>query len=165
MKQFLIILLIPFYAGALDKVNLRVDGHLLKVEVAATVEEKRVGLMNRKNLPENEGMMFIFSPPEPAAFWMKNTLIPLSLAFVDENLRIVKLNDLNPPVSVVQRDPARAESDGPVLMVIEVNQGWFKKKKISLNAKVELAEKTKNPLLSKIFNNQAGQKSSDSPAH
>ena len=167
MQRLLIafILLAPLRAASLEKVDLKINGHILHVEVATTAEEKSKGLMNRKEMAPNDGMIFIFTPPERVSFWMKNTLIPLSLAFVDEKLTIVEMHDLNPPVSIMQRDIPRADSQGPILIVIEMNQGWFKKNKIPLHARVELVSQTKNALIAKIFAAHAGQKSSSAPTH
>lgn len=159
----ILILLFPLPLFAMEKVELKIGSHILHTEVAISREEKAKGLMNRPSLGADEGMLFVFYPAEPASFWMKNTLIPLSLAFVDEKLEIAEIHDLNPPTSIMQLDIPRAESQGPVLFVIEVNQGWFKKKKIGLNTKVELVGKTKNELLTKIFALHAGQRSSKTP--
>lgn len=159
----IIILLLPFRTQAMEKADLKIGAHILHVEVADSREEKNQGLMNRPSLGTDDGMIFVFYPAEPTSFWMKNTLIPLSLAFVDEKLEIVEIKDLNPPTSIMQIDIPRADSPGPVLFVIEANQGWFKRKKIGVNTKVALAGKTKNELLTKIFAPHARQKSSTSP--
>lgn len=160
-----VFLLFSFQIHALEKVALNIGGHILHAEVADSREEKNHGLMNRSSLGANDGMIFVFYPAEPTSFWMKNTLIPLSLAFVNEKLEIVSIEDLNPPTSVLQLDVPRADSPGPVLFVIETNQGWFKKKKIALNTKVELVDKKKHEFLTKVFALHARQKSSQAPVH
>jgi uncharacterized membrane protein (UPF0127 family) len=94
------------------------------VEVAQTEQQRNLGLMHRKTLGQNAGMWFVFDRSHPYCFWMKNTLIPLSIAFVNENNVIVDLFDMKPlsetPVCATQA----------VLYALEVNQGWFDQHRI-----------------------------------
>jgi len=108
----------------------------LKVEVADTSEARTQGLMFRKSLGDDEGMLFVFSAEEPLAFWMKNTLIPLSIAFIDRNWRIVDIQDM-----AVAKDPEHGPfpvypSKVPARYALEVNQGFFARKKIGVGARV-----------------------------
>jgi len=89
------------------------------VEVARTPEETSNGLMGRKHLGKDEGMLFIFEAEDYHGFWMKNTLIPLSIAFIDKDGRIVKITDMK-PLSLQTHSPPR-----PVLYALEMNKGWF----------------------------------------
>jgi len=93
----------------------------IKVEVAQTPQEHATGLMWRTSMPANEGMLFIFPRAGQQCFWMKNTLLPLSIAFIDDSGRIVNLDEMQ----------ARTEtphcSTQPVRFVLEMNKGWFKK--------------------------------------
>ena len=75
---------------------LRIAGHGLRAELANTEETRLRGLMFRKSLPENHGMIFIYTEAGPQAMWMKNTLIPLSVAFVDSEGRILNIADMEP---------------------------------------------------------------------
>jgi uncharacterized membrane protein (UPF0127 family) len=91
----------------------------LEVEVAATAEKRSAGLMFRKNLEKNSGMLFVFEKPAKPSFWMLNTEIPLSLAFLDEKGRILQFEDMQP------KDLIPVSSKQQILYVLEVNKGWF----------------------------------------
>lgn len=100
------------------------DPVLLEVEVADSPETHQVGLMHRTSLPENDGMVFIFFEETSGGFWMKNTLIPLSIAFFDENGRILKILDMDP----CTEDPCRIYEPGVAYIgALEVNQGAFER--------------------------------------
>lgn len=109
-----------------DILELRVKDHSLRVEVASDDLSRRVGLMDRKGLPENEGMLFVFRQPAAQAFWMKHTYIPLSVAFLDDNGKILQIEDMQP------KDETNTVSKNPVRFAIEVNQGWFQKNGIGV---------------------------------
>ena len=97
----------------------------LKVELALTPQEQEQGLMYRKSLAPGEGMLFVFADERPRQFWMKNTLIPLSIAFIDEKKTIFQISELNPVKTLIQKTYDRAESVKPAKFVLEVPQGWF----------------------------------------
>ncbi|HNN00053.1 MAG TPA: DUF192 domain-containing protein [Turneriella sp.] len=93
---------------------------VLDCEVARTEKEKERGLMFRKFLGKNRGMIFVYNQPDQMNFWMQNTLIPLSIAYVHEKLFIASIHDMKPlSLDIVS-------SDIPVLYAIEANVGWFK---------------------------------------
>ncbi len=95
--------------------------HRFEVEIADDDEERRIGLMYRTSLPENAGMLFDFGPETAIrSMWMKNTLIPLDMAFIDQNGRIVRIAAETTPRSL-----ASISSGAPVLAVLEVNGGRF----------------------------------------
>ena len=91
----------------------------IRVEIARTDEERAKGLMYRTELPEGEGMIFIFEREQPLSFWMKNTLIPLSIAFIASNGRIIDIKDMEP------LDLSSVPSSAPARYALEVPQGWF----------------------------------------
>ena len=93
----------------------------IKVEVAQTPQEHAIGLMWRTSMPTNEGMLFIFPRAGQQCFWMKNTLIPLSVAFVADDGAIVNLDEMQP------RTETPHCSTKPVRFVLEMNKGWFAK--------------------------------------
>ena len=93
----------------------------IKVEVAQTPQQHATGLMWRTTMPTNEGMLFIFPSPAQQCFWMKNTLLPLSIAFIDDSGRIVNLDEMQP------RTENPHCSTQPVRFVLEMNKGWFTK--------------------------------------
>lgn len=93
----------------------------IKVEVAQTLQQHAIGLMWRKTMPTNEGMLFIFPQAAQQCFWMKNTLLPLSIAFVGDDGSIVNLDEMLPQTE------APHCSTKPVRFVLEMNKGWFTK--------------------------------------
>lgn len=103
------------------------------VEIAATSEEHAQGLMGRSELCDNCGMLFIFDDDEYRTFWMKNTKIPLSIAFIDKNGIINDIQDMKP----YQTFPTYS-SKYPAKFALEVNQGWFKINNITTGSKVIL---------------------------
>jgi uncharacterized protein len=98
--------------------------YVIKAEVAARDAERQQGLMYRQKMGPNEGMVFLFEAPAGVCMWMKNTLIPLSVAFIDENGTIINIEDMQPQTT----DSHCAKK--PVRYALEMNQGWFKKKNI-----------------------------------
>ena len=92
---------------------------LVKAEIAQTQEERSKGLMYRKELPDGEGMFFIFERDEVLSFWMKNTFVPLSIAFITSDGRIVEIRDMYP------HDESTVYSARSVRYALEVPQGWF----------------------------------------
>ncbi|PZQ76291.1 MAG: DUF192 domain-containing protein [Variovorax paradoxus] len=114
----------------LERVRLSAGMYQIDAQVAATPEQRQVGLMFRKEMPQSEGMVFVFEQPAPQCFWMKNTLIPLSAAFVADDGRIVNIEDMKPQTT---DNHCSAE---PVRYVLEMNQGWFAKKNIKKGFKL-----------------------------
>ena len=110
----------------------RIGSHTLQLELARSESEQQRGLMYRRELPENQGMLFIFQQEQPLGFWMRNTLLPLSIAFLDKNLRIVDIQDMQP------RDETVHMSAKPALYALEMNQGWFRKRGIVTGAQLEI---------------------------
>jgi len=106
----------------LPRVKLQSGMYLLDVQVAQTPEQRAIGLMNRQSMPEHEGMLFVFERSDTQCFWMKNTFLPLSAAFIDNNGNIVNIEDMKPQ-SLDAHCSAR-----PVKFVLEMQQGWFKKR-------------------------------------
>ncbi len=109
---------------------------VLQVEVADTPEARGRGLMHRERLADNAGMLFIFEEQHRWGFWMKNTLIPLSIAFIDRSWRIVDIQDM--AVAANPRDGPFTiyESRAPAQYALEVRQGLFKQKDIGVGARV-----------------------------
>ncbi|MDI3380759.1 DUF192 domain-containing protein [Xenophilus aerolatus] len=114
----------------LERVRISAGMYQIDAQVAATPEQRQTGLMYRKEMPQSEGMVFVFDQPSPQCFWMKNTLIPLSAAFVADDGRIVNIEDMKPQTT---DNHCSAE---PVRYVLEMNQGWFAKKNIKKGFKL-----------------------------
>jgi len=97
--------------------------HLIQAEVAATDAQRQQGLMYREKMGSNEGMVFLFDAPAGVCMWMKNTLIPLSVDFIDDEGKIVNIEDMQPQTTESHC------AKGPVRYALEMNKGWFKQKK------------------------------------
>lgn len=106
----------------LPRVKLSAGMHLIDAQVAASDATRATGLMYRREMPQTEGMLFVFEQPTVQCFWMKNTLLPLTAAFVADDGTIVNLADMKP-----QTTDSHC-STKPVRYVLEMNQGWFGKK-------------------------------------
>lgn len=127
-----ILLILVGCQGSSKLLPLRVGGKLLKVELAGTAQARRIGLQGRSTLPENRGMLFVFPIAEPLSFWSKNTQIPLSIAFLDDQGKIVEIFDL-PPETITP-----VVSQLPLRYALEVNAGWFDKHEIGVGDVVRM---------------------------
>ncbi len=101
------------------------------VELADTPDERAQGLMNRETLPRGAGMLFVYDPPQPAAFWMKNTLIPLDMIFADAAGRVVRVHS-----NAVPLDETPIVSGSDVVMVLEINGGLANRLGIAAGAEL-----------------------------
>ena len=114
----------------LPRVKLSAGMHQIDAQVAQTPAQRQIGLMFRRDMPQHEGMLFVFEQPTTQCFWMKNTLLPLTAAFVADDGTIVNLADMKP-----QTEDSHC-STKPVRFVLEMNQGWFAKKNLKAGAKL-----------------------------
>jgi uncharacterized membrane protein (UPF0127 family) len=114
----------------LPRVKLSAGMHLIDAQVASTPEQRQIGLMLRKEMPQQEGMIFVFEQAGQQCFWMKNTLLPLTAAFVADDGTIVNLADMKPETTNSHC------SIQPVRYVLEMNKGWFQKKGIKPGSKL-----------------------------
>ena len=114
----------------LQRTTLNAGMHLIQVQLAQDFEQRQIGLMWRKEMPQNEGMLFVFDQPAVQCFWMRNTLLPLTAAFVSDDGSIVNLADMKP-----MNDDSHC-SKKPVRFVLEMNQGWFAKRNIQAGFKL-----------------------------
>ncbi len=105
--------------------------HNFNIEVMTTNEERALGLMFRRSLPENSGMLFLYDHPQPAAMWMKNTLIPLDMVFISAEGKVHRIEQNAEPFST-----ALIPSDGAVVGVLELNAGEADKIGLKLGDKV-----------------------------
>lgn len=114
----------------LPTVTLRVGAHAVQAEHAATPEALREGLMHRTAMAADAGMLFELGEPDIHCFWMKNTLIPLSIAFIDQDGRIIDIQDMQPRSLDPHCPPA------PVTQALEMNQGWFTRADVRVGERV-----------------------------
>lgn len=106
----------------------------LDAEVVATDESRARGLMFRFDLPENYGMLFVFPDSQQRCFWMKNTYIPLSIAYIDEFGKIVSMHDMH------AHDLSSVCSSAPAMYALEVKQGWFTDKDIKIGDTIRIKQ-------------------------
>ncbi len=125
--------------GQLPALELSAGIHLIRAEVASTFDSRAQGLMFRKTLGASSGMLFVFPDVSTHCMWMKNTYVPLSVAFMDEQGTIVSIHDMQPQneTSHCARKPAR--------FALEMNQGWFAQKGIKPGAKIGGLDKAPPP--------------------
>lgn len=138
MKKFLFLVAASLAANAyaqLPAVDLAAGMHLIRAEVADNMSARMSGLMHRKSMPANSGMVFVFEENAAHCMWMKNTLIPLSVAFIDEAGAIINIADMQPH-SEQSRCAAR-----PARYALEMNKGWFAQKGIGPGTKIRGLEK------------------------
>ncbi|HZY19248.1 MAG TPA: DUF192 domain-containing protein [Ramlibacter sp.] len=114
----------------LPRVRLSAGMHQIDAQVAQTADQRATGLMWRKQMPQHEGMLFVFEQPSIQCFWMKNTLLPLTAAFIADDGEVINLADMKPQAldSHCSRRPVR--------YVLEMNQGWFAKRGIQPGMKL-----------------------------
>ncbi len=110
---------------------LKVGGHPVRVELANTEESRRQGLMFRRRLADDQGMLFVYEKPEPVAMWMRNTYVPLSVAFIDESGRILNIEDMTPLTDTTHA------SRGSAKYALEVNRGWFAQRGIKPGDRID----------------------------
>jgi uncharacterized membrane protein (UPF0127 family) len=118
-------------AADLPTTTLTISEHRIVAELAVNQDQRSLGLMNRFSLQPDRGMLFVFERPEPLAFWMKNTYIPLSIAFIGADGRIVNIEDMQP-----QTEDSHW-SKGPALYALEMKKGWFQERGIGPGAVVK----------------------------
>ena len=136
----MVLAVLPFLAGAQDigspqtdlpRVVLQAGMHRIEAQVAATPATRQTGLMHRRNLPRHEGMLFVFDTPAVQCFWMKNTPLPLTAAFLADDGTVVNLADMQ-PLSTDSHCSAQ-----PVRFVLEMNRGWFADRKLGAGARLQ----------------------------
>ena len=114
-----------------DELRLEMGEASLVVEVASDGSSRTLGLMNRESLPESRGMLFMFRTVREQRFWMKNTLIPLSIAFISDEGEILQIEHMKP------KDLSGTESKHKVRYALEVNEGWFERHGIVKGATIK----------------------------
>ncbi len=113
--------------------QLTIGMHIVKAEMAINAEDRAQGLMFREKMGNNEGMIFDFGAPAQVCMWMKNTLIPLSVAFIGADGKIANIEDMKPQTL----DSHCGKAGVPIRYALEMNLGWFKQKNIKPGIKIE----------------------------
>jgi uncharacterized membrane protein (UPF0127 family) len=120
--------------GPLAQVKVLIGQEKLNVELANTDLSRQIGLMNRKTLADNSGMLFVFKRPETQCMWMKNTLIDLEVAFADEQGKILNVEQMKAGTTDIHCSKGRAK------LALEMNQGWFSKRDIGAGQVMRVPE-------------------------
>lgn len=136
---FVFVFLLCFFSQAfaenpVKKVPIQIGKYKLRVELAKTEQERNKGLMFRKKLATNSGMLFDFGAPAQVCMWMKDTYVPLSVAFIDSEGMIINIEDMK-----AQTTDSHCGNSW-VRYALEMNQGWFAKRKIGPGQKITLPE-------------------------
>jgi len=132
----------------LPSLRLWIGKHEIDAEVAVTPRELATGMMFRKSIGENEGMLFRLPVPQQAAFYMRNTEVPLSCAYIDPEGTILEIHDLQP----LNEQPVASASDN-IQYVLETKQGWFQRHEIGIGTVVRTAQGA----LAEVFTRKSGQ--------
>ena len=138
------LLLITLLASAqalaqMPRIELSVGFHRVEAEVAADQPNRMQGLMNRRSMAANQGMLFVFTQADRHCMWMRNTLLPLSVAFLDEHGQILNIEDMKPQTENNHCAAAAAR------FALEMNQGWFAGKGIKVGQRIGGIEKSPRP--------------------
>lgn len=125
--------------AALPVIELTAGFHRIEAEVAATDSHRQTGLMNRRSMAQQRGMLFVFAEENTHCMWMRNTLLPLSVAFVDAGGNIINIEDMQPQTedNHCARRPAR--------YALEMNRGWFAQRGIAAGSKLRGLERAPRP--------------------
>lgn len=145
-KVLLVVLLaaLPLVACAQDRprnaIAIKFGDHTLWAEVADDDAERTQGLMFRREMGKDVGMIFVFEFPQPASFWMRNTPLPLSIAFLDEKRRVLNIEKMQP-----YDDRHYHHARGMALYAVEAHQGWFESRGIKAGDVAEFELPAKDP--------------------
>lgn len=115
----------------LPTVALNAGMHNIKAQLAGNSEQRQIGLMFRGEMPAHEGMLFVFDTPTTQCFWMRNTWLPLTIAFLRDDGSIVNLDDMKP-----RTDDSHCSAE-PVRFVLEMNAGWFAKRGLKAGSVIQ----------------------------
>jgi uncharacterized membrane protein (UPF0127 family) len=139
LRHSLVLLLVAVCAASawsqdqpqnLAATTLKVGMHSIRAQLAITPMQRQIGLMHRREMPTQEGMLFVFDEPSQQCFWMRNTLIPLSIAFLADDGTVVNVADMKP-----QSDDSHCSAK-PVRFALEMNQGWFAKRGVKPGTRI-----------------------------
>lgn len=137
----LTICFLPFVSSAKDQFNkkkISINGKTLVVEIAETSQQHELGLMFREKLGEDEGMLFVFKNAETRFFWMKNTLIDLSIAYFDKEGKLIDVQEMKSGKGLPDHKLPNYPSLGPAKYALEMNKGWFDRNKIRIGSKLKV---------------------------
>ena len=139
MKTWILVLgtALSFNLLAFQHEQIQLGTVKMNVEVAKTDSEHAQGLMFRKSLDENTGMLFVFSDEKPRTFWMKNTFIPLSIGYFDARGNLIDIQEMKASKSEMEMNPEVYPSKGAAQFALEVNPGWFARNKVKVGSRLQ----------------------------
>jgi uncharacterized membrane protein (UPF0127 family) len=123
----------------MPRLELTAGFYRIEAEVAADQANRMQGLMHRRSMPANQGMLFVFTQADQHCMWMRNTLLPLSVAFLDEQGRILNIEDMKPETETNHC------AAGPARFALEMNLGWFSRKGLKPGLRIGGIEKSPRP--------------------
>jgi uncharacterized membrane protein (UPF0127 family) len=138
VRSFLVLLLLCLSTSSFadgpkfKKGSIQIGTTTIKAEFAITDAEQQHGLMNRTEIPDNFGMLFMFEDEDYRSFWMKNTFVNLSIAYIGSNKKILEIIDMEASKSSLDANPKTYPSSAKAKYALEVKQGWFAKNKIKV---------------------------------
>jgi uncharacterized membrane protein (UPF0127 family) len=144
MKKLLLAGLLLFcvlfaHAQSMSVMELTAGFHRIEAEVASTPPTRAQGLMHRREMPQQHGMLFVFTQDAPHCMWMRNTLIPLSVAFLDESGRILNVEEMQPQTE------ANHCAARPARYALEMNSGWFAQRGLKRGDQIGGIERAPRP--------------------
>jgi uncharacterized membrane protein (UPF0127 family) len=126
-------------AATFEKKKITLGTKTLTVEIAKTLDQHERGLMFREKMATDDGMLFIFEDQAPRFFWMKNTLIDLSIGFFDKNGTLVDVQEMTSGKGIPDSSLLSYASAKPAKYALEMNKGWFDKNKIKMGTKLKIS--------------------------
>jgi uncharacterized membrane protein (UPF0127 family) len=148
---FLITVGSSFADSKLPVVKGKIGSHSVVIQVAEKEEDRARGLMFVRKMEDDTGMLFVFDREFIPTFWMKNTLIPLSIAFIDKKFRIVDIQEMVPPKSIMDLEPPRYTSRKPATLALEMNREWFKRHGIKEGNELLIEGPGPTPILARLL--------------
>ncbi|WP_371323165.1 DUF192 domain-containing protein [Dechloromonas sp. ZY10] len=139
LAGLLALVLVPVAQAEMPRMELTAGMYRIDTEVAADQQNRMLGLMHRKSMPQHHGMLFVFPQANTHCMWMRNTLLPLSVAFIDDNGVVINIEDMQPQTedSHCAKRPAR--------FALEMNLGWFRERGIKSGSKIGGIERAPQP--------------------
>jgi uncharacterized protein len=126
-----------------DTAEIQVGSKKITVELAITPQQHEKGLMYRETMEKNKGMLFVFDTEETLNFWMKNTYVDLSIAYIDKKLKIIDIQDMKATSPLEVTEPVTYPSKKPAMYALEMSKGWFKASNIKVGQTLKLPKKLK----------------------
>ncbi len=123
--------------------EIQIGSKKITVELAMTPQQHEKGLMYRETMEKDKGMLFVFEREETLNFWMKNTYVDLSIAYIDKKLKIIDIQDMKSTSSLEVTEPVTYPSKKPAQYALEMSKGWFKRSNIKVGQTIKLPTKIK----------------------